>query len=152
MTAAINIKVNLTDKIRLGQALKNAGIDDPKTVTGLHITGTITNNDTEYIHENMNDTLQELDMSNASFKDNKIPDAAFINCSALTSINIPNSVTEIGNWAFGFCYDLTSISIPASVTKIGEYAFDSSPSFFALCPKIIRYIVLKKMYYSAKLN
>ena len=42
-------------------------------------------------------------------------------CEALTSINIPNSVTEIGNYAFNECKALTSVTIPESVTKIGYY-------------------------------
>ena len=36
---------------------------------------------------------------------------------------IPNSVTEIGDWAFGVCEDLTSIIIPNSITKISNNAF-----------------------------
>ncbi|MGJ8653112.1 MAG: leucine-rich repeat domain-containing protein [Opitutaceae bacterium] len=43
--------------------------------------------------------------------------------SSITSINIPNSVTSIGDRAFYSCDDLTSISIPSSVTSIGESAF-----------------------------
>jgi len=36
---------------------------------------------------------------------------------------IPDSVTEIGEWAFSFCKGLTSIIIPNSVKKIGYNAF-----------------------------
>ncbi|MGJ8653111.1 MAG: leucine-rich repeat domain-containing protein [Opitutaceae bacterium] len=43
--------------------------------------------------------------------------------SSITSINIPNSVTSIGNTAFIYCIDLASISIPSSVTSIGAFAF-----------------------------
>ena len=43
--------------------------------------------------------------------------------SSLTNINIPSSVTNIGNYAFMFCSGLTSIEIPFSVTSIGEDAF-----------------------------
>ena len=48
---------------------------------------------------------------------------AFLNCSALTSITIPNSVTTIGQYAFYECSALTSVTIPNSVTTIGESAF-----------------------------
>ena len=48
---------------------------------------------------------------------------AFDGCSGLTSVTIPNSVTSIGNGAFGACTGLTSITIPNSVTSIGNYAF-----------------------------
>ena len=45
---------------------------------------------------------------------------AFLGCSSLTSIHIPNGVTSIGDAAFGGCSSLTSIHIPNSVTSIGE--------------------------------
>ncbi len=48
---------------------------------------------------------------------------AFRECRGLTSVNIPNSVTSIGNWAFRDCSGLTSVTIPNSVTSIADYAF-----------------------------
>ena len=52
-----------------------------------------------------------------------IGDVAFSWCSSLTSISIPDSVTSIGNSAFSWCSSLTSISIPDSVTSIGDNVF-----------------------------
>ena len=48
---------------------------------------------------------------------------AFLNCSALTSVTIPNSVTIIEFEAFRGCSGLTSITIPNSVTSIDKHAF-----------------------------
>ena len=52
-----------------------------------------------------------------------IGDAAFLGCTGLTSVTIPNSVTSIGISAFYGCSSLPSITIPNSVTSIGSYAF-----------------------------
>ena len=52
-----------------------------------------------------------------------IGDSAFSHCSGLTSVTIPNSVTSIGSSAFSGCSSLTSVTIPDSVTDIGDSAF-----------------------------
>lgn len=43
--------------------------------------------------------------------------------SQLTSINMPNSVTNIGIYAFRNCRNLNNINIPGSVINIGDKAF-----------------------------
>ena len=53
----------------------------------------------------------------------QIDSEVFKNCSNLTSITIPSSVTSIGSSAFSGCSGLTSVTIPEGVTSIGSYAF-----------------------------
>ena len=48
---------------------------------------------------------------------------AFVDCSGLTSIEIPSSVTNIGSFAFSSCRGLTSVKIPSSVNNIWDGAF-----------------------------
>ena len=57
-----------------------------------------------------------------------IGDAAFEDCSFLTSVTIPNSVTTIGKLAFKNCSSLPSVTIPNSVTTIGDAAFEDCSS------------------------
>ena len=57
-----------------------------------------------------------------------IGSSAFCGCTGLTSITIPNSVTEIGFGTFAHCAGLTSITIPNSVTFIGDGAFEDCTS------------------------
>ena len=48
---------------------------------------------------------------------------AFMYCSSLTSVSIPNSVTSFGYSSFLGCTGLTSVSIPNSVTSISGESF-----------------------------
>ena len=50
-------------------------------------------------------------------------DYCFSNCSGLTSITIPSSVTSLGASCFEWCSGLTSITIPSSVTSLGDHCF-----------------------------
>ena len=52
-----------------------------------------------------------------------IGDSAFYGCAGLISVTIPDSVTSIGSAAFQYCVELTSGTIGESVTTIGDYAF-----------------------------
>ena len=48
---------------------------------------------------------------------------AFENCHRLTTVEIPNGVASIGLYAFHGCDGLTSVTIPNGVTGIGAWAF-----------------------------
>ena len=61
-----------------------------------------------------------------------IGNTAFRGCSSLTNISIPDSVTTIGGGAFKGCSSLTSISIPNSVTSIGDSAFENCSSLTSI--------------------
>lgn len=49
----------------------------------------------------------------------------FEDCSSLTNIEIPSSVSCIKNYAFSKCSSHESIHIPSSVSSIGSGAFFS---------------------------
>lgn len=56
----------------------------------------------------------------------KIADAAFYQCSQITAVNIPATVTEIGRMAFAGCVQMTAVRFAQganSLTAIGDYAF-----------------------------
>jgi len=52
-----------------------------------------------------------------------IGDMAFMGCTGITEIVIPNTVTRIGEMAFADCFWLKSIKIPDSVTFFGDMLF-----------------------------
>ena len=66
-------------------------------------------------------------LKNVTFEENsqltEIGMWVFSGCTSLTSVNLPNSLTVIGNYLFVDCTSLPSIVIPKSVTSIGGDAF-----------------------------
>src|SRR5574344_1743157 len=75
-------------------------------------------------------TLQVLISRDSTYKTLNIPNGisvirnyAFFFYTALTSVTIPDGVTTIGNNAFNWCTGLTSVTIPSSVTTIDYGAF-----------------------------
>ncbi len=55
----------------------------------------------------------------------KIGDNAFYGV-AITNVNVPASVTQIGTAAFYGCENLSQIRLPRNLIKIGSYAFDET--------------------------
>lgn len=66
-----------------------------------------------------NDNIKEVIITSGD----SICGGAFDSCSRLIKVEIPDSVTDIGDRAFFDCCNLTSVVIPDSVTDIGSYAF-----------------------------
>ncbi|MDE7229001.1 MAG: leucine-rich repeat domain-containing protein [Oscillospiraceae bacterium] len=75
-----------------------------------------------YDYENIGFLYDAINMVETGLK---IKDGVLKDVSrALTEVVIPDSVTEISDWAFSDCKRLTSVTIPDSVTKIGGNAFN----------------------------
>ena len=66
---------------------------------------------------------------------------AFRGCTSLTRVTIPDSVTRIGIDAFYGCESLTQVTIPDSVTGIGEDAFNNCTSLTLLIDSANTYAV-----------
>ena len=56
----------------------------------------------------------------------------FAECSYLTEITIPETITTFGDYAFYGCSSLTEINIPKSVTEIGNYVFETTERMTAI--------------------
>lgn len=48
---------------------------------------------------------------------------AFNSCLLLTTATIPDSVISIGIYAFAWCTNMSAVTIPNSVTRLGDWAF-----------------------------
>ena len=51
---------------------------------------------------------------------------AFYMCNNLNSVELPNTLTTIGDYAFSNCNSFRSVVIPSGVTSIGNYAFNNT--------------------------
>lgn len=106
-----------------------AGFTDSEEHT-VTVAGTITADDLTAIKDaisgNINKPKIILDLGGTTGL-TEIPSKAFKECRYLTGVNIPSSVTSIGEYAFSES-PLSSVTIPDSVTSIGEYAFSRCES------------------------
>lgn len=73
------------------------------------------------------DKLKTVDMSGLTAL-TSISNGAFANCSSLSEIQIPNTVTRLGDQAFRDCTSLTEIQIPGAVTTLSPKAFNGCTS------------------------
>lgn len=54
---------------------------------------------------------------------NKMENGLFYECSQLTEVTLPNTITEIASRAFYKCSSLTKVKLPSALTIIGQYTF-----------------------------
>ena len=72
---------------------------------------------------------------------------AFKDCSGLTSITIPSSVSYVGQRAFEGCIDLTSVILPNGVTSIEDGTFYGCSSLTGIeIPNSVRTIYSEAFY------
>ena len=112
MTQNTQITVSLTPETGLEQALKQAGIEDPASITQLTVVGAINGKDFRYIGNKMRETLTELDLSNALMMNMVLFSNFNGGCSGLKSVSIPASLIDFDRcWTFFYsCSELTSIT------------------------------------------
>lgn len=76
---------------------------------------------------------------------------AFQDCTTLTSVVIPDGVTEIQDNAFQGCTSLKTVTIPASVTLLRNCAFDNCPNLHSVyfegdAPQTANYVFTAEPY------
>jgi hypothetical protein len=54
----------------------------------------------------------------------EIQGGAFLGCTSLASLDLPEGLQSIGDESFARCESLASLHIPSTVGKIGKFAFD----------------------------
>ena len=99
------------------------------------------------IQQDMTIIPEDLFQKNSTLKYVSIPDSvteignyAFEGCSNLTGIEIPEMVTKIGNAAFSGCKSIESIEIPKAVTSIGGSAFANTELKSLALPESLTYL------------
>ena len=65
----------------------------------------------------------------------RVATGLFGGCGRLASVEVPGTVTSVGDRAFQGCTSLTSLSLPASVTSIADTAFEGCDALTISCPR-----------------
>ena len=68
--------------------------------------------------------------------DTSIPQYAFVSCSSLGFMTVPNSVTTIDSHAYESDSALEHIALPCTITNIGTYAFNNAYGLKTFTPEI----------------
>ena len=142
----------IISKLVAGTLPQRISSDEKNLITNLKINGEINGTDLKFIREMAGQSadgyktkgnLSVLDLSDAKIvsggdyyysqrggiletyytKDDEIGFCAFSNCSGLTRLFLPSTITSIGHFAFENCSGLTSMTLPPSLTSIGGKVF-----------------------------
>ena len=110
---------DLTVGVTYGENKYSGDIVIPSTITYRSKTFTVTGICPQAFNIS-NDYLTSVEIPNSV---TKIGQLAFCDCKDLTNVEIPNSVTSIALGAFSGCTNLRSVKIPNSVTSIENAVF-----------------------------
>lgn len=79
--------------------------------------------------------------------------SAFGNYQSVKSVYVPDSVTEIWDYAFSYCDNLTSVRLSNNLRVIGNYSFTNCSSLQSIdLPKSVRYILSMAFYQCSSLE
>lgn len=116
-----------------------------KTITAVDIPDSVTYSDLSYT---VTAIRNGAFMNCSSLKEIRLPDSvsaidtgAFWGCTSLVTINIPDGVTIISEQIFYGCESLTNIALPNGITAIGYSAFNGCASLESIViPDSVTYI------------
>ena len=111
-------------------AVSSGGAGDNKKLIGL-VEGTIAELTTE-------------DLKGAT----KIGQYAFYR-SALEAAELPNTITDIGQYAFGYCTKLSNIDLPNNITELKQHTFENCSALkMVSIPETVKSVGSNCFYYS----
>ena len=118
--------INYDSKTYSVTVIEGSAFEYNKNITSVTIPDTITSINGEYAF------LSCVNLVSVVFagtpKITEIPSRTFSACNKLSSINIPESVTDFGAQVFSGCISLVSITIPSNVTSIYGSTFGGCSS------------------------
>jgi hypothetical protein len=82
---------------------------------------------------NANSNVKQVDLPETI---TEIGNDAFASCSSLYTLNLPDGITTFGNYAFMSCESLTIDKLPKYTTTIGDYAFLQCIIAFSTMPNV----------------
>lgn len=116
------IAVNVTEmggfSDALTTAMTTAGCKEMIDISKLTVTGYLNTGDLEYLRDNLGAYLETLDLSDVTMEDNKIASWTLSGC-AFKTVELPANLIRIERYAFPRS-EMTSITIPESVTELGD--------------------------------